>query len=51
MSAEAINALVTLAAAVGQLGIAVAAFKMAAALKGRVDNHEVRIVRLEEKPL
>lgn len=49
MSTEAVNALITLAAAVGQLGIAAAAFKMAQALKGKVDNHEVRIVKLEDR--
>lgn len=50
MSTEAINGLITLAAAIGQLGVAVAAFKLANALKSRVDNHEVRIVTLEKRP-
>ncbi len=30
-----------------QLSLAGAAYKLANALKGRVDDHEVRIVRLE----
>ncbi len=30
-----------------QLGLAGAAWRLATALKGRVDNHEARITRLE----
>lgn len=37
-------ALITL---IGQLGFAAAAWRMASALKVRVDDHEVRIVKLE----
>lgn len=36
-----------LATLIGQLGFAYAAWKLANALKIRVDNHEVRLVKLE----
>jgi hypothetical protein len=36
-----------LATLIGQLGFAVAAWRLATQLKGRVDNHEVRLVKLE----
>ncbi len=49
MNADFINGIITLAAAIGQLGVAVAAFKLANALKARVDNHEGRIYRLEAR--
>jgi hypothetical protein len=39
-----IASLVTL---LGQLGVAVAALRLANAIKLRVDDHEIRIVRLE----
>lgn len=45
---ETAQALITLAAAMGQLGVAAAALKVAVALKNRVDNHEQRIDKLEE---
>ncbi len=48
MTSDAVTALITLAAAIGQLGVAIAAFKLASALKSRVDNHEVRLVKLEK---
>lgn len=32
-----------LVTALGQLGFAVAAWRLATALKGRVDNHELRL--------
>jgi hypothetical protein len=50
------EALITLAAALGQLGVAAAAYKIAVevkrmvtALKERVDNHEERLTKLEDK--
>jgi hypothetical protein len=49
MDADTINALITLATAAGQLGLAAAAYKLALALKTKVDNHESRIVVLERK--
>ncbi len=49
MDTNTVNAFIAIAAALGQFGVAVAAFKLANALKSRVDNHEVRIVVVENK--
>lgn len=49
MGMQSFDAIITLAAAIGQLGVAIAAFKLASALKIRVDVHEVRIGVLEQK--
>ena len=45
---QIVSALGSVVAPLGQLGFAVAAWRVASALKGRVDNHEVRISVVEK---